>query len=135
MTSHSKTDSFGRKVFDELHLGSGILSRKFSYHEGEATEKHIDEGKLKSEPTTQLVSCIEYSDGRKIEYEYDSEERITKVTDSLDGTTEYTYDALGQLLTEKVNNVCKNILDNTAVFKSDEVGKKGLKRFLSRLGV
>ena len=32
---------------------------------------------------------------------YEAEERITKVTDSADGVTEYTYDALGQLLTEK----------------------------------
>lgn len=40
------------------------------------------------------------SDGRTISYEYDAEERITKVTDSVDGITEYTYDSLGQLLTE-----------------------------------
>ena len=33
-------------------------------------------------------------------YTYDEEERITGVTDSVDGTTTYTYDAQGQLLTE-----------------------------------
>jgi len=38
-------------------------------------------------------------------------------------------------VTNKVNNVCKNILINTAVFKDDEAGNKGLERFLSRLGV
>ena len=27
VTSHSKTDSFGRKVFDELQLGTGFVSR------------------------------------------------------------------------------------------------------------
>ena len=43
------------------------------------------------------------SDGRTLEYKYDAEERITKVIDSVDGTTEYTYDALGQLLTERLN--------------------------------
>ena len=60
----------------------------------------MEKDKVKSTPTTQLVSKISFSDGRTIEYEYDKEERITKVIDSVDGTTEYTYDALGQLLTE-----------------------------------
>ena len=45
------------------------------------------------------MSRIVFADGRTIVYEYDAEERITKVTDSVDGVTEYTYDALGQLLT------------------------------------
>ena len=36
VTSHSKTDSFGRKVFDELQLGTGFVSRQFSYHAGQA---------------------------------------------------------------------------------------------------
>ena len=103
VTSHSKTDSFGRKVFDELQLGSGFLSREFDYHKGEVTDEHAENGKLKSSPTTQLVSKITLSDGRTISYEYDAEERITKVTDSVDGETVYTYDALGQLLTERRN--------------------------------
>ena len=102
VTSHSKTDSFGRKVFDELQLGTGFLSREFSYHKGEVTETHAENGKLKSSPTTQLVSKILLSDGRTLSYEYDAEERITKVTDSTLGETVYTYDALGQLLTETV---------------------------------
>ena len=100
ITAHSKTDSFGRKVFDELQLGTGFVSRQFHYHAGEVTQEHIDAGKLKSTATTQLVSRIVLSDGRTLSYEYDAEERITKVTDSVDGVTEYTYDALGQLLTE-----------------------------------
>ena len=62
---------------------------------------------LKSSPTTQLVSQIVLSGGCAISYEYDEEERITKVYDSIDGITPYTYDALGQLLTETVNGkVC-----------------------------
>ena len=105
VTSHSKSDSFGRKVFDELQLGTGFVSRQFSYHVGEVTEEHSENGKLKSSPTTQLVSQIALSDGRTISYEYDAEERITKITDSVDGVTEYTYDALGQLLTEKHKSV------------------------------
>ena len=101
VTSHSKTDSFGRKVFDELQLGTGFVSRQFSYHAGQVTQEHIDAAKLKSTATTQLVSRIMLSDGRTLAYEYDAEERITKVTDSVDGVTEYVYDELGQLLTEK----------------------------------
>ena len=54
--SHSKTDSFGRKVFDELQLGSGFVSRQFHYHAGEVTDEHKTNQKLRSSPTTQLVS-------------------------------------------------------------------------------
>ena len=53
------------------------------------------------------------SDGRTLDYEYDAEERITKVVDKIGDvvtTTEYAYDALGQLLTEKVNNVIVNTM-------------------------
>ena len=65
---------------------------------------------MKSTPTTQLVSEIVFSDGRTISYEYDAEERITKVVDSVDGTTEYTYDALGQLIVEKKNGAAVNFM-------------------------
>ncbi len=100
--THSKTDSFGRKVFDELQGVNATVTRQFSYHLGEKTNIHENYGKNKSVPTTNLVKDIVFSDGRIISYEYDGEERITKVTDSVDGITEYTYDALGQLLTETV---------------------------------
>lgn len=110
VTSHSKTDSFGRKVFDELQLGSGFVSRQFHYHSGAVTDEHIAGEKLKSSPTTQLVSQIVLSGGRTISYEYDAEERITKVDDSVDGITTYTYDALGQLLTETVNGTVVNAM-------------------------
>ena len=50
------------------------------------------------------------SGGRTLSYEYDAEERITKVTDSVDGVTQYTYDAMGQLLTETVNGVAVNTM-------------------------
>ena len=114
ITAHSKTDSFGRKVFDELQLGTGFVSRQFHYHAGEVTQEHIDAGKLKSTATTQLVSRIVLSDGRTLSYEYDAEERITKVTDSGDGVTEYTYDALGHLLSETKNGTVVNsmVYDN-----------------------
>ena len=38
-------------------------------------------------------------------------------------------------VTEFVNRVCKNILFNTAVFKNDDNGYKGFKKFLSCVGV
>ena len=101
VTAHSKTDSFGRKVFDELQLGIGCISRQFRYHDGEVTNEHKDNEKVKSSPTTQLVSQLVFAGGRTISYEYDAEERITKVDDSVEGITQYTYDALGQLVTEK----------------------------------
>ena len=105
VTAHSKTDSFGRKEFDELQLGKGFVSRQFHYYEGQKSQTHIDNDKMKSSPTTQLVSRIVLSGGRTLDYEYDAEERITKVIDSVDGVTEYTYDAMGQLLTESVDGV------------------------------
>ena len=108
--SVSKNDTFGRKEFDELQLGTGFVSRKFEHLKGSATDEHIENKMLKSVPTTQLVSEITFSNGRTISYEYDAEERITKVIDSIDGTTEYTYDALGQLLTETKNGQAVNTM-------------------------
>ena len=108
VVSHSKSDHFGRKVFDELQLGKGFMSRTFTYHEGEITQTHLDNNKRVSKPETTLVKQIEFADGRTIQYEYDAEERITQVIDTINGVetkTEYIYDALGQLLTETVNDV------------------------------
>ena len=110
VTSHSKTDSFGRKEFDELQLGTDFISRQFVYHAGKVTDTHKDNAKVKSSATTQLVSKIILSDGRTLSYEYDAEERITEVIDSVDGTTTYTYDALGQLLTETKNGIIVNTM-------------------------
>ena len=110
VTSHSKTDSFGRKEFDELQLGTASISRQFYYHAGVATDEHKNNSMVKSAPTTQLVSRILLSNGRTISYEYDEEERITKVEDSVDGITIYTYDELGQLLTETVNDTVVNTM-------------------------
>ncbi len=86
VTSHSKTDSFGRKEFDELQLGRGFVSRRFTYHDGMVTEEHQTSGKKKSSPVTQLVREILLSDGRTLAYEYDEEERITSVVEK-DGDT------------------------------------------------
>ena len=141
ITAHSKTDSFGRKVFDELQLGTGFVSRQFHYHAGAVTQEHIDAAKLKSSATTQLVSQIVLSNGRTLSYEYDAEERITKVTDSVDGVTEYTYDALGQLLTETKNGTVVNsmVYDNygNIVSKNGKIytyGDEKWKDLLTKVG-
>ena len=38
-------------------------------------------------------------------------------------------------VTDRVNNICKNILFNTAVFKDDEVGNKGFIKFLNGVDI
>jgi len=108
--SHSKTDNFGRKIFEEVQFGKGFTSRRFDYLVGEVTQEHDENGKIKSSPTTQLVSKITLSNGRTLEYFYDAEERIKEVKDSETGTTFYSYDALGQLTCETVNDTVKNVM-------------------------
>ena len=117
VTSHSKTDSFGRKVFDELQLGTDFVSRQFVYHAGKVTDTHKEKAKVKSSATTQLVSQIILSNGTTLSYGYDAEERITSVVETytvdetpVTNTTLYTYDALGQLLTETVNGEVVNTM-------------------------
>ena len=118
VTSHSKTDSFGRKVFDELQLGTDFVSRQFVYHSGKVTAEHKEKAKVKSSATTQLVSQIILSNGTTLSYGYDAEERITSVVETytvddtpVTNTTLYTYDALGQLLTETVNGEVVNSME------------------------
>ena len=38
-------------------------------------------------------------------------------------------------VTNYVNETCKNILFNTAVFKKDEKGEKGFEKFLNSIGI
>ena len=118
VTSHSQTDSFGRKVFDELQLGTDFVSRQFVYHAGKVTAEHKTNAKVKSSATTQLVSQIILSNGTTLSYGYDAEERITSVVETytvddtpVTNTTLYTYDALGQLLTETVNGNVVNSME------------------------
>ena len=110
VTSHSKTDSFGRKVFEELQLGSGFISRRFDYVSGDFTETHAENDKLKSSPTTLLVKSISFDDGRTLNYEYDEEERITKITGN-GSITEYEYDEQGQLVCEYYNGAIVNAME------------------------
>ena len=110
----SETDGLGRKQFDHIGLYDNVLSREFSYHQGKVTDTHKENNKVLDAATTNLVKAITYSDGRVIEYEYDGEERITKVIDTkpdnLQTVTEYTYDNAGQLLSEKVNGNTVNTM-------------------------
>ena len=149
---HSKADSFGRKVFDELRLGTGFVSRQFSYHAGKATEEHKKNGKLKSSPTTNLVSQIVLSDGGTLSYAYDAEERITSVIETyvideatVTNTTAYTYDEMGRLLTETVNGTAVNTMTydsygniltkNGVSYEYDSVWKDRLKQVGTELTV
>ena len=78
---------------EEWLFGSGVVSRQFRYVAEMESEEHIGNGKLKSSPITQLMNQIVLSHGHTLDYEYDAEERIPKVTDSVDGAAEYTCDA------------------------------------------
>ncbi len=116
--SHSHNDTFGRKEFEEIKLGAGFVSRKFSYLLGEVHAAHTENDQLRFTPTTNLVSEIVLSDGHVLSYTYDEEERITSVTDTDTNVdpatftvTSYTYDALGQLLTEKRDGVDVNRME------------------------
>ena len=96
--ARSRSDKLGRLDFDEVQTGSGALSRKFAYVEGSVPEEYKNAEKVRSSPTTNLVERISYSDGDKLEYTYDAEERITSVTGKY--TSAYEYDCHGQLITE-----------------------------------
>ena len=104
-------------MFDELQLGTDFVSRQFVYHAGKVTAEHKEKAKVKSSATTQLVSQIILSNGTTLSYGYDAEERITSVVETytvdetpVTNTTLYTYDALGQLLTETVNGEVVNTM-------------------------
>jgi len=108
-----EVDELGRKTSETLRVAMLDLYREFDYHAGEVTAEHRTHAKVKGTATTDLVSQITLRSAsggtyKTLSYEYDNEERIMKVIDSVDGTTEYTYDSLGQLLTEKVNGVVVN---------------------------
>ena len=45
------------------------------------------------------------------------------------------YEEAEKIVYNRVNVTCKNILDNTAVFKKDEKGTNGFKNFLKSLSI
>ena len=99
-------DELGRVSSDAINTETSNIQRDFTYVAGSIPQEYSELGKVKSAATTNLVKEITISgvgSNRTLSYEYDAEERITKVTDSNGFVTEYTYDAMGQLLTETVN--------------------------------
>lgn len=90
-------DDLGRIKSDNIILERGNLQRVFTYAAGRRTQEHSDNNIIKANASTNLVNRIEYTKGKAITYEYDQEERITKVTDYSRNVTEYGYDAKGQL--------------------------------------
>ena len=63
--------------------------------------------------------------GRTLQYEYDGEQRITKVTDSVDGVTEYIYNDLGQMTCETRNGVHTDVVYD----KYNNILRKGGKEY------
>ena len=81
---------------------------------------------------------ITLTGGRTIAYEYDAEDRITKVSDSVDGVTTYEYDALGQLVSENGARITYdnfgNILSkNGATYRYETQWRDRLMTFGGRL--
>ena len=95
------TDHFGRKTFDELQLGTGFVSREYTYVAG-AYDKEKLSGNLKSMPETDLVQRIAFNNGKALSYTYDEAGNITAVrNENGELLEEYTYDLLGRLKTER----------------------------------
>ncbi len=104
----------------------------------EAMGLFILPGRLK----TQLSMIADILCG-KSEYDYeklcDSENYLFAHKDMIKDLKEKgeyeNYDVALSAVTDRVNEVCKNILFNTAVFKWDENGYNGFKRFLNSVGI
>ena len=65
-------------------------------------------------------------------YLYVHRDMIKKLKASFKGKT---YEEAHAAVIDYVNTTCKDILDNTEVFKKDEMGMKGFRRFLARLDI
>lgn len=69
---------------------------------------------------------------KKTNYLYVHKDMIDEL---MKGGLSDTYEQAMSRVTDKVNDVCKNILFNTAVFKKDDEGYKGFNRFLETVGI
>ena len=114
VTIHASNDELGRRACEELYLGgTHHITRTYTYCEGVLPDLHKQYGLEKLTPTTRLVKELRVSgikeNGYAVEYcigyEYDAEDRITRITDSLGNDTEYRYDERGQLTHETGHNI------------------------------
>lgn len=95
-----KTDHLGRKEFDEIQTGTGIISRKFFYEKGSLDTARVS-GSIRSVAESENVCKIEFSDGNVLEYTYESGGNIASVSENGVLKEIYTYDLLGRLKTEQ----------------------------------
>ncbi len=108
-------DGLGRKDYREVRLGNKLLTEKYEYHAGKADAHQFE--KMGGEPTTNLVSRIEYSDGHTLGYEYDASGNIVAVYEDGNLTERYEYDGLGRLTREDNRSA-----DKTAFYEYDASG-------------
>ena len=97
--SSSKSDHLGRKEYEELQLGTGVISSKYSYAKG-SYDRSVYAGKIKSTPETSLVSSITYSNGIELNYKYDNSGNIKEILQGNIVKVKYLYDGLGRLSEE-----------------------------------
>ena len=102
-----RNDTLSRREFDELYLGDAHhITRTYAYCDGALPDLHKANGLERLTPTTTLVKeiCIsgikedEYTGDYRICYEYDAEDRITRMSDTLGSDITYRYDERGQLI-------------------------------------
>ena len=108
-------DGLGRRDYREIRLGNKLFTEKYEYHNGKVDAHQFE--KMGGEPTTNLVSEIEYSDGNRLGYEYDANGNIKSVYENGNLTERYEYDGLGRL-TRADNKVA----DKTEFYEYDECG-------------
>ncbi len=104
----------------------------------EAMGLFILPGRLKKQ-----ISAIAEILAGKTEYDYqalcDKENYLNAHKEMIkemieEGLSDSVEDAEKRIV-DRINHTCKNILDNTAVFKDTEIGKVGFERFLNACGV
>ena len=90
--------STGRKIKVN---GNEVYCEKIKYAEGEVCIISTSEGEEKVDRATTIPSRIDYKDGSKIEYTYDSNGNITSITYGNGRKITYTYDKFGKLTGEE----------------------------------
>jgi len=120
--SSSKTDHLGRKEYEELQLGTGVISSKFNYAKG-SYDRAVYSGRIKSTPETNLVSSISYSNGIELSYKYDISGNIREIRQGNILKAKYVYDGVGRL-SEEWNSDTSEIVLYTYDAGGNMVSKK-----------